>query len=209
MDKMRNAKMLFTKMTGSEKIIMIGSGLTILSLFLPWYRDLDAWGKGDTFLGITGPLSVVGLIILLGSGTVFAKMLGRMLNRKIRLLEKFEHLSTYVAAENILLFVVTASIYFDPKFGVNITLKQTSLGLFLCLIGSLIVVFGDYMSRKEPEESESNVFEQVEESIERIHKDIARGNTNFKEESEMTLAEKQYRNMQENEKKTETLKMDI
>ncbi|MDP4008148.1 MAG: hypothetical protein Q8P68_03060 [Candidatus Peregrinibacteria bacterium] len=209
MDKMRNAKTLFTKLSSAEKLVMIGSGLAVLSVFLPWYRDLDAWGKGDTFLGLTGPLSAIGLVILLGSGAVFAKMLGRMIGKKLRLLEKFDQLATYVAAENVLLFVITSSIYFDPKFGVNITLKQTAFGLFLCLIGSAVMAFGSYMRRKEPAKVELNIFEQVEESIDRIHKDIARENPNFRQENDVPLAERQYRESHETGKKNETLRMDI
>lgn len=195
-------------MTMSEKVTMVGAGLTILSLFLPWYRDLDAWGKGDTFLGLTGPLSAIGLVILLGSTAVFAKMLGRMLNKRIRLLEKYEQLSAYVAAENFLLFIITASIYFDPKFGVNITLKQTAFGLFLCLIGTAVTAFGTYLKGKEPTKLEMNVFEQVEESIDRIHRDIERRHSGQADEVEMTLAEKQYRETNR-DKKNETLKLDI
>lgn len=209
MDKMRNAKTLFTKMNASEKALTVGAGLTVLSLFLPWYRDLDAWGKGDTFLGLTGPLSVIGLIILLGSGAVLWKMLGRMTGRKINLLEKYDKLPLYVTVENMILFVITASIYFDPKFGVNITLKQTAFGLFLCLMGTVITGLGVYMSNREPERGEMNVFEEVEESIDRIHNDIARRGQNLREEnSGVTLAEKQYRETY-GEKKNETLKLDI
>lgn len=195
-------------MTMSEKVTMVGAGLTILSLFLPWYRDLDAWGKGDTFLGLTGPLSAIGLVILLGSTAVFAKMLGRMLNKRIRLLEKYEQLAAYVSAENFLLFIITASIYFDPKFGVNITLKQTAFGLFLCLIGTAVTAFGTYLKGKEPTKLEMNVFEQVEESIDRIHRDIERRHSGQADEVEMTLAEKQYRETNR-DKKNETLKLDI
>lgn len=206
MNRIQRVKSGFAKLSQAEKVIFIGAALTLLSLFLPWYHDLDAWGKGDTYLGITGPLSIIGLVILLGTGCVFAKTGSKMLGRRVRSLEKFKDLSLYVAAENILLFVVTTSIYFDPKFGVNITLKETAFGLFLCLIGSITISIGGYMKRQEPAKPELNVFEEVEQNIERIHKDLV--------QDEITLAEKQYREINNSEGMTEkrgneTLRMDL
>lgn len=210
MNRMRRAQssMLskFSRLSQGEKLIFVGAAAVLLSLFLPWYHDMDAWGKGDTYLGITGPLSIIGLVILGGTGAVFVKMLGRMTGKEVRSLRKFKDLSMYVAAQNALLFVIAASIYFDPKFGVNITLKETAFGLFLCLIGSVVMGFGGYVRRKEPETPELNVFEEVENNIDRMHKDIMKKHEEIQEE--MSLAEKEYREMKQVEEK-ETLKMDL
>ena len=208
MKKIRKAKSLFAGLSQANKGMIIGSFLTIVSLFLPWYHDMDAWGKGATYLGITGPLSIIGLIILIGSSAVFAKIIGQMMGKEMRFLKKFKNLAFYVAAENIILFVIAASIYFDPKFGVNITLKETAFGLFLCLIGSVMMGLGEDMKNHEPAERELNVFEEVERNIDRMHKDIARD-----ELAEVPLAEREYREKQTAEaaaeEKAETLRMDL
>ena len=46
----------------SKKIIYFSSALTILSVFMPWYSDIDKFKIGDSFLGITGPLYLAGFI---------------------------------------------------------------------------------------------------------------------------------------------------
>ncbi|MBI4231741.1 hypothetical protein HY605_00795, partial [Candidatus Peregrinibacteria bacterium] len=53
------------KLAISKKLILVGSGLMVVSAFLPWYSDLDRFKIGDTFLGITGPLYLVGFLVLL------------------------------------------------------------------------------------------------------------------------------------------------
>jgi|GEM_PF-5620256 len=210
MNRVRKAQSVFAKLSQAEKVVTIGAILTIVSLFLPWYRDLDAWQKGEVFLGVTGPLSMIGLVILAGTGAVLVQMIGRALHKEVKLLKKIKNLTTYVAAENVLLFIVATSIYLDPKFGVNLTLKETSFGLFLCLVGSAIMWFGHYMKNHEPEKPELNVFEEVEKNIDRMHKDIMQEHQEIQEE--MSAAEKEYRELhlqKEATEKNETLKMDI
>ena len=109
MNRVRKAQSVFAKLSQAEKVVTIGAILTIVSLFLPWYRDLDAWQKGEVFLGVTGPLSMIGLVILAGTGAVLVQMIGRALHKEVKLLKKIKNLTTYVAAENVLLFIVATS----------------------------------------------------------------------------------------------------
>ncbi len=211
MNRIRKAQSLFGKLSQAEKVVTIGALLTMISVALPWYRDMDAWGKGEMFLGITGPLSLVGLIILVASGAVFLQMVGRMRGQEFKFLKKYDNLAMIMAAENILLFIIASSVYLDPHFGVNLTLKETTFGIFLCLIGSVIMGLGGYMKKREPEKPELNVFEQVQDNIEQIHKDIAREKGEFRREEDVPLAEQQYREMHSEEasEKSETIKMDL
>ncbi len=204
MEQLARAKHLFTTLSQAEKLMFVGAAISVVSLFLPWYRDLDAWGKGDVFLGVTGPLSTIGFVVFILSGAVLLNLAGKAMGKEIRTLKKINHLALKVAAQNLLMIVITASIYFDPKFGVNITLKETAIGIFLCLVGSVMTGIGGYMKRSEPQRREVNVFEEVEAHIERIHKKL-----DSQTPDDVPLAEKQYKAMHEKDEDEKTIQMEL
>lgn len=133
-----------------KKLIVAGSFLLIISAVLPWYQDLDSFRTGDMFLGISGPLYLAGFsLIILGVinlGLVYAEFTGMKIPRlpvKKHVLYMFTGIFAFYA-----LFLVN-SVYFHPKFGINITMKQSQFGMFMAFISAGLITIGGYMSMKD------------------------------------------------------------
>lgn len=150
-------KETFFRLPRHIKLIGIGSLILAISTVLPWYADLDSYKIGDQFLGVTGPASFVGIVILLlsiGSLWLFAY---RLLERRVPRLpvrEAIFHL--FVGIESLFLLLIVNSIFFHPKFGVNITLKESRFGMTLAIVGAVITVVGAYFQNKKEIEDEKS-----------------------------------------------------
>lgn len=132
------------------KFIGFGSLILAISTVLPWYADLDAYNVGDLFLGVTGPASLVGIIILLISLASFSLFLLHLIERskpKLPVKEPVFHL--FVGIASLFLLLIVNSIYFHPKFGVNITLKDSKFGMLLAILGAIFMIAGGYLQYKK------------------------------------------------------------
>lgn len=148
----------FGRLPRSGKFIGIGSAVLAVSTIMPWYADLDSYRIGDQFLGITGPASFVGIVVLLLAVFSFGLFVYHVSDRHIPRLpvrEAIVHL--FVAAEAIFLLVLVNSIYFHPKFGVNITLKESRFGMTIAFIGAIVLFVGAYMQNKSETAKDSEM----------------------------------------------------
>lgn len=141
---------VFQDLPFEKKLLGVGSLLLVLSLFLPWYQDLDSFKTGDMFLGLTGPLYLAGMsLLVMGVGNlVFMYM---ELNKKKM---PFMHMkfSTFYFISGIFAFfmlLLVNSVYFHPKFGINITLKQSQFGMFFAFIASSFITIGGYLASRD------------------------------------------------------------
>lgn len=142
-------KETFLRLPKQTKFIGLGSLILGISTFLPWYADLDSYKIGDQFLGITGPASIVGIVILLLSGFSFWIFSYHLFERKVpRLPVREGILNLFVAIESLFLLVLVNFIYFHPKFGVNITLKESRFGMAGAFIGAIVLLIGGYIQNK-------------------------------------------------------------
>lgn len=151
-------KETFFRLPRHIKLIGVGSLILAISTILPWYADLDTYKIGDEFLGITGPASFGGIIILLLSGFSFTIFAYHLLERRMRRLpvrEGIIHLA--VAIESALLLVIVNSIYFHPKFGVNITLKESRFGMTVAFVGTIVLFIGAYVLNREERTKETGM----------------------------------------------------
>lgn len=147
---MRNFQSNFSRLDRGQKIVGIGSLFLVASVFLPWYEDLDAYNIGDRFLGITGPTSLIGLLILVLSGVILLTFVLRLTNRRALRLPLKEHVfNIFVGAQSFFLLMIVNSIFFHSKFGVNITLKESKFGMILAFVGCLFITFGGYLQMRE------------------------------------------------------------
>jgi len=139
----------FGRLPLNLKLIGVGSALTFVGVFLPWYADLDKFNTGDQFLGISGPLYLLGFLIMALAVTSLALFGARMLEKKIPSLPLEEaHYQIFVGAMSLFLLVITSSIYFHSKFGVNITMKEMRFGMIMSFVGSFFVLFGGLKMNK-------------------------------------------------------------
>jgi hypothetical protein len=129
-----------------RKMVGIGSLLMVLSLFFPWYQDLDSFRTGDTFTGLTGPMYLAGFTFLVIASLSLLFIVMDYLDRKVPLFKvktsKFHLWSGIFAFYNLFL---VGSVYFHPAFGVNITLKQSGFGMFIAYAAAALITAGGYL----------------------------------------------------------------
>jgi len=143
-------KETFLRLPRYIKMVGIGGLILAISTILPWYADTDSYKIGDQFLGVTGPASFVGIAILLLSGLSLWLFSYHLLERRIPRLpvrEGIIHLFTSI--ESLFLLVLVNSIFFHPKFGVNITLKESRFGMTFAFAGAVILLIGGYLKNKQ------------------------------------------------------------
>lgn len=129
-----------------KKIILTGSFLAFISVFMPWYSDIDRFKIGDTFLGITGPLYLAGLIVLLASASSLLMIIMILMEKPLpKLPLKDSHLNIFNGALSLLMLILTISVYFHPKFGLNITEKNLEFGMVLSFIGVGVLILGSIL----------------------------------------------------------------
>jgi len=79
---METFKSRLKRLPFKEKLVLIGGFLVVIGSFLPWYKDLDKFRTGDTFLGITGPLYLAGLIVLVSGLVSFGLIMAKLLEKR-------------------------------------------------------------------------------------------------------------------------------
>lgn len=162
----------------NKKLVLIGSALVIIGVFLPWYQDIDRFRIGDTFLGITGPLYLAGFLVLLAGVASFGLIMLKLLEKpQPKLPLKEGHFYISVSALSVFLLIISASVYFHPKFGVNLTDKSVGIGMILDFIGSGIVLLGAILALKSEDidfniEGELKPLINIDVNKERHHDDL-------------------------------------
>jgi hypothetical protein len=133
------------KLDVTRKWVLFASTLVALSTILPWYEDLDAFGAGDLYLGITGPLFLVGLMILASAVMVISWIVLPLMGKRLPSLPVKEGaLFAFLGVQDLLLLLVANSVFFHPKFGVNITLKDTRFGMIVAFLGVILMIWSGY-----------------------------------------------------------------
>jgi len=142
----------FRQLPSYKKLALAGGILTILGAFSPWYQDIDKFNTGDMFLGITGPLYLAGLLVL-ASGATCAVIAGMKLFRKSEPKLPLSETQIYMAASafSILMLVLALSVYFHPKFGINLTEKNAGIGIILSFVGTGLTILGAFAGLKKKE----------------------------------------------------------
>jgi len=142
----------FRQLPFYKKLALAGGFLTIIGAFLPWYQDIDKFNTGDMFLGITGPLYLAGLLVL-ASGATCAVIAGMKLFRKSEPKLLLSETQIYMAASgfSILMLVLALSVYFHPKFGINLTEKTAGIGIILSFVGTGLTILGAFAGLKKKE----------------------------------------------------------
>ena len=165
-------KAKFKKLSLMRKIVLIGGTFTFISAFLPWYKDIDRFNTGDTFLGITGPLYLAGLILVvaaaMSAGYIYMDLFEKKTPR-LPVEEKHFHIASASAA--LLMLVLASSVYFHPRFGINLSDKTMGIGMMMGFTSSGVVLLGALFANKKTRnvslETDSYLEEVVEE--ERAH----------------------------------------
>ena len=143
---MKDIKKAVLKLTISYKIIGLGSFLGVLSVFMPWYSDFNSLNSGISYLGVTGPLYLLGIVVFLISIMNLGIIASKVFNYKLpNLKTKNENLFIGGGFLATLMIIIAFSIYFHNSFGINILNKKVRIGLIFAFISSISVSFGGIM----------------------------------------------------------------
>lgn len=150
----------------SQKLILAGSAVTILGMCLPVYSDFNQWGNGVVYLGLTGPLSLVGLVVVATALLPILSLIHPLSRWSHKKFINFDKASSLFPFQALLLTVLMASVFLDSEFGVNISVKELRSGIIIALIGEIIAIIGLKLATKEDEP----VFELQHEEIHQTEK---------------------------------------
>lgn len=156
----------FRQLPLHSKLIVLGSLTTVFGTLIPWYEDQDPYGGKEIFYGMSGPLYLIGIFIflmaLLTLGTFWAEM---RYKKTINLPIRNNQLWLVCGAQSLLLIVTALSIYYHPKFGLDIFIKQTRFGLFISFLGIILYSIGAYQDIKTSIAETRTLEEKAKESI--------------------------------------------
>jgi len=146
----KSIKERILKLPLPQKLIGIGAFLALVGSVLPWYSDIDTFNHGVQFLGVTGPLYLVGFIII--GLSLFSLILTGfyVFDKNLPDLPMKESL-VYVlsGATGLFLLLIANSVYFHNDFGTNITSKEYGAGMLIVFIGVIAVTLGGIMQSRE------------------------------------------------------------
>lgn len=157
---------IISELSFGHKLVAFGSLFMIISTFMPWYQDLDSFRTGEMFLGITGPLYLAGFSLIIFSVLnvflLYAKASG--------IKTPFDRINNnlfylFVGISSFYLLILVNSVYFHPKFGVNITIKQSQFGIFLAFVSAGLIIAGSYFCLKNKHKPSNNLFDSEENSL--------------------------------------------
>ncbi|MBD3270278.1 hypothetical protein GF376_02020 [Candidatus Peregrinibacteria bacterium] len=157
-------------LSGDKKLALIGSILLFISLFLPWYSDVDALSTGDSFTALNGPLYLLGFSIMTLSIANLVFAFGENFFNKRGIYQMaFGFGSMY-------LLIVINSAYFHPKFGLNLLSKTSEYGVMIAMVATVLVCVGGYLNfsknegkNKQKEKNELN-YERMKPTSSNIQK---------------------------------------
>ncbi len=145
-----------------SKLVIVGSFVSIVGVFLPWYNDVDKYGIGGIFSGISGPLYLAGTIVLLSGIASFSMIAYRIFDKPIpKIPLKENQFYAFSSSVSLTMLVLSISVFFHSGFGVSLIDKNLGIGVYLGLFGSGIVMLAAIMSMRN-----RNVSFEVEGSLE-------------------------------------------
>ncbi|MBU1446044.1 hypothetical protein KKD70_02145 [Patescibacteria group bacterium] len=175
----------FLNLPMHQKIIGGGALISIIGAILPWYSDIDQFNTGDTFLGVTGPLYLVGYIIIALS--LFSVILTAMhaFEKKLPPLPMKESIVYIISgAASLFLMVIANSVYTHYKFGINLTSKEQQFGMMIAFVGALAVTLGGVLQNRES--GTSRMIKEFQEEAGEIDDQILELN-NFQKEQQSNV----------------------
>jgi len=151
MSATQRVKQGFLRLPMAKKLLLVASFTLMVSAVLPWYDNQNTFGSGETYLGIQGPLFMVGFLILgLGAANFLNMFLPLFGKNFARLRRNTGLLSIIFGAQSALLLIVGNTVFFHSEFGVNANHKATGFGMTVAFLSiGVMIISGWWARRKE------------------------------------------------------------
>lgn len=123
--------------------------MVFLGAFMPWYSDIDRFRVGNTFLGITGPLYLAGLLVMIIGAISIGLIVLQLMKKPLPNLPLSEsQMHIFGGGCVVFMVILSASVYFHSKFGVNLADKSAGIGMFMSIIGGSMLIMGSLFLKK-------------------------------------------------------------
>lgn len=142
----------YLRLSGPEKAILIGSGLTMLAPLLPWYDSMKGY-ISETIMGISGPLFLVGVFTMIFGALTFFQLFLPMIGKSLAKRD-IAQLANFCGFQAVLMLIISNSVFFNPDYGVSVTHKGTRFGMFFAFTGAALMIIGAYFSKKRAERTD-------------------------------------------------------
>lgn len=164
MSVFRRAKQGFLRLPTLDKALLLASGLLMVSPLLPWYDNRNTFGVGDSFLGVQGPMFLIGALVCALGLVAVLQMALPLFGKNFFKRRQNGSLALIVGGQALLLVAVANSIFFHPLFGSNVAHKATRFGMFTTYAAVGILIVGGYFAMRKAKKGD--VTEDVLEGIE-------------------------------------------
>lgn len=166
---------IFKELPMEKKLLTVGSLILFFSVFLPWYSDLDTFKTGFTYLGVTGPMYLLGLSVLALAATNLVFLTLDVYGIKSRYVKaKSSTIYLFSGLTSLYLLLLVNSVYFHNQFGVNITLKESQFGMFIAFLGMALNIIGSYLASRDKVAAVKEFTEETRDSFVRMPDDQMR-----------------------------------
>jgi len=167
----KKLKDLIRSLVLSKKLIGIGAILLAFSCFLPWYSDIDRFNTGSLYLGVSGPLYLAGLVTFISASASIFVIATELLGHKIRRFPlSSQQIHIFAISISILMVLLSSSVYFHPKFGINIANKSVGVGMLISILSITLMLVGVIVAIKKKLDKE-DLLQKHEESLNTFERD--------------------------------------
>lgn len=146
----QRVKQGFLRLPVVKKAILVSSLLLSISAVLPWYDNRNTFGVGETYIGIEGPLFLVGALVLSFGAISFFNMAFPLMGRNFFKLKKKSGVTAMLlGAQSLFLLVVANSVFFHPSFGTNVSHKGTRFGMLIAFASIAVMIISGWMTHRK------------------------------------------------------------
>ncbi|MBT4384970.1 hypothetical protein HOD30_04465 [Candidatus Peregrinibacteria bacterium] len=143
----KRLKQGFLRLTLAKKAILISSGVLMLSPLLPWWDNSNSFGVGEVYLGIQGPLFLVGALIMTFGAISFFNLFLPLLGKNFfKLRRKSGITAMMLGLQASFLLAIGNSVFFHPSFGTNISNKSTRFGMLMTFGALAVMLIAGYVT---------------------------------------------------------------
>ncbi len=140
----------FLRLPLAKKAVLVSSALLAFSPVLPWYDNRNSFGVGESFIGLKGPLFLVGILCLAFGAISFFNLFFPLMGRNFfRLKRKAGAMSSVFGLQSLILLVIANSVFFHPSFGVNVAHKGTRFGMMLAFVTAGIMFVAGWVAHRQ------------------------------------------------------------
>jgi hypothetical protein len=151
----KRVKQGFLRLSMAKKVVLLSSGALMVSAVLPWYDNRNSFGVGETFLGVQGPLFLLGIFVFSFGAISFFNIFLPLLGKNFfKLKRKIGAVAMMLGAQSLFLLLIANSVFYHPSFGTNISHKGIRFGMLVAFISIGFMVSSGWLTHRREKKGE-------------------------------------------------------